>query len=91
MAYFASPHLATYDGWFRRGRQSAPRRKPDGDNPSLHPSIWITLAEDALMAGRIGQAEEFVERAYLGYDEAMTSAAISVLGYDEEEVESDLQ
>jgi hypothetical protein len=60
-------------------------------HPSVGPSVWIMLAEDALIAGRIGQAEELIEQAYVEYDEAMTSAAISGLGFDEEEVEPDLQ
>jgi len=53
---------------------------PDRDDQPVHPSVWIMLADDALRAGRIGQSEELIEEAYLAYDEATTSASISVLG-----------
>jgi hypothetical protein len=63
--------------------------EPDRNEPALHPSVWIMLAEDALGAGRIDQAEELIEEAYLAYEEAMTNVASTALGSDEEEPEFD--
>jgi hypothetical protein len=93
MASFASPTAATYDGQFHRGRLSPPQPKWDGDDPSLHPSSWIILAEDALTAGRIGKAEELVEQAYLAYDvyEAIANVVADRLRFGEEEPELDAE
>jgi len=73
MASFASSTAATYDGLFGRGHLLPLHTKPEADDPSTGPSVWIILAEDALIAGRIGQAEELVGQAYRVYDEAMAN------------------
>jgi hypothetical protein len=89
MAFFGSSTAANYDGWFRRERPSHPHPKPEADDLHTGPSVWIILAEDAFIAGRIGQAEELVEQAYLVYDEAMTNVAADRLRFGEEESELD--
>jgi hypothetical protein len=89
MASFSSSTAASYDGRFRREHLSHPRLKPEADDPRTGPSVWIILAEDALIAGRIGQAEELVEEAYLVYDEATKVVAADHLRSWEEESESD--
>ena len=89
MASFGSRAAATYDGWFQRERLSHPHPKPDGGDPRTGPSVWIILAEDAFIAGRIGQAEELVEQAYLAYHDAMTNVAADRLRFGEEESELD--
>jgi hypothetical protein len=89
MASFGSSTAAIHDRWFRRERLSHPHATPDGGDPRTGPSVWIILAEDAFIAGRIGQAEELVEQAYLVYDEAMTNVAADCLRFGEEESELD--
>ena len=51
--------------------------KPINDDPSVDPCIWILLADEALNAGRINQAEALVEQAFLVYDERVDDKAIS--------------
>jgi hypothetical protein len=89
MASFSSSTATNYDGWFRHERLSHPHREPEADDLRIGPSVWIILAEDAFIAGRIGQAEELVEQAYLVYDEAMKLVAADRLRLGEEEAEFD--
>jgi hypothetical protein len=89
MPSVARPTAATYDGRFHRGRLSPLYPNPDSGDLRIGPSVWIILAEDALIAGRIGQAEELVEQAYRVYDEAMPNLTADRLRSWEEEAELD--
>jgi hypothetical protein len=92
MSLFAKPSAASRLGrplHFRNWFTLTPDL--DRDDPSLHHIVWISLAQDALIAGRIGQAEALVEQAYLVCDEAMTNVAADRLRLGEEESELDAE
>jgi len=55
------------------------------------PIVWIDLAEDAIRAGRLEQAEVLVETAYQCFDLALIDQAIDRLCTAEKEAQFDTE